>query len=328
MDIREEFLRLKEIPDFESKISEERVKATGDKLEVLQINVGRLCNLACKHCHVEAGPLRTEVMSREVMEACLKVYKEQNFSTIDITGGAPEMNPHFRWFVEEASKISSHVIVRTNLTIMLEEGYGDLPQFYADHKINVVCSLPYYRAKDADRMRGQGSFDGSIKVIKRLNEAGYGINPDLKLDMVYNPGGAFFPPAQDAIEKEYKAKLGAEFGIVFNNLYTITNNPIGRFGSFLIRSGNMKGYMNKLYSAFNGRTLTNMMCRSQLSVAWDGSLYDCDFNQAIGIQISTKESIFDLVGKKYKKRRICFDKHCYACTAGQGSSCGGSTEGE
>lgn len=327
MDVRETFRELVEVPDFEESIEDMSVMETADHMEVMQINVGRLCNLACKHCHVEAGPNRTEVMSKEVMEACLKVYKEQGFSTIDITGGAPEMNPNFRWFVEEAVKVCPHVIVRTNLVIMLEEGYQDLPEFYARNQVELVCSLPYYKAKDADRQRGEGTFDGSIKILKKLNDIGYGKNPALVLNMVYNPGGAFFPPAQAAIEKEYKERLGSEYGIVFNNLFTITNNPIGRFGGFLVRSGNMKSYMKKLYGAFNAQTLPNMMCRTQISVAWDGHVYDCDFNQALGMEIESGETIMDMVGKPYKKRKICFDKHCYACTAGQGSSCGGSTEG-
>lgn len=328
MDVREKFRELTEVPDFEDSIVDRSVMETADSMEVMQINVGRRCNLACKHCHVEAGPNRTEVMSREVMEACLKVYQDQGFSTIDITGGAPEMNPDFRWFVTEAVKICPHVIVRTNLVIMLEEGYQDLPEFYADNKVELVCSLPYYKAKDADRQRGEGTFDSSIEVLKRLNDVGYGKEPQLVLNMVYNPGGAFFPPAQAAIEREYKERLGSDYGIVFNNLFTITNNPIGRFGGFLVRSGNMKGYMKKLYSAFNSVTLPNMMCRTQISVGWDGHVYDCDFNQALGIEIESGETIMDMAGKPYKKRKICFDKHCYACTAGQGSSCGGSTEGE
>lgn len=327
MDMREKFRELTEIPEFESKIEDDAVRMTAEKMDVLQVNVGRLCNLACKHCHVEAGPKRTEVMSRDVMEDCLAAYKMQGFQTIDITGGAPEMNPDFRWFVEEAAKICPHVIVRTNLVIMLEEGYEDLPGFYAANKVEVVCSLPHYKAKNANRQRGDGVFERSIEVLKKLNEAGYAREPELVLNMVYNPGGAFFPPAQDAIEREYKERLERDYGIVFNNLFTITNNPIGRFGGFLDKSGNLGGYMRKLYEAFNAKTLPNMMCRSQVSVGWDGRLYDCDFNQALEMEISTGETIADLAKRPYQPRRICFDKHCYACTAGQGSSCGGSTEG-
>ena len=325
MNMIEKFASLESVPPFASRFTDEAVSYTAS-MDVLQVNVGRLCNLACKHCHVEAGPNRKEVMSREVMEACLKAYRKQGFSTIDITGGAPEMNPDFRWFVEEASKICSHVIVRTNLVIMLEDGYTDLPEFYRDHKVEVFCSLPHYKARTTDRQRGSNVYERSVEVLKKLNNVGYGKDPDLVLNMVYNPAGAFFPPDQTAMEKEYKNALGRDHGIVFNNLFCITNNPIGRFGSFLVSSDNFDGYMNKLYAAFNPATLENMMCRFQVSVGWDGSLYDCDFNQALDMNISTGDTIFDIAEKPYEPRKICFNKHCYACTAGAGSSCGGTTE--
>lgn len=324
MNAREEFKRLTKIPEFESQVEDKALLKT-DKMSVLQINVGRLCNLTCKHCHMEAGPNRTEVMDKDVLMACLKVYMEWGFDTIDITGGAPEMNPNFRWFVKEAVKVCKNVMVRSNLTIMLEDGYEDLPEFYAANKVTIICSLPHYRAKNSNKQRGEGTFEKSIEVLKKLNDFGYGKDPELVLNMVFNPGGAFFPPEQSAMEKEYKEHLGSEYGIVFNNLFTITNNPIGRFGAFLVRSGNMEGYLTKLYDAFNPGALPGMMCRSQLSVGWDGKLYDCDFNQAVDMPVVTGENIKDLPGKPYKKRKICFDKHCYACTAGQGSSCGGST---
>lgn len=324
-DMIKEFRKLESVPPFTSRFVDESVAKTAE-MNVLQVNVGRLCNLACKHCHLDAGPARTEVMSREVMEACLKAYKNWGFSTIDITGGAPEMNPNFRWFADEASKICSHVIVRSNLTIMLEEGYTDLPEFYRDHKIEVVCSLPHYKAKTTDRQRGANVYDRCIEVLKKLNSLGYGSDPELVLNMVYNPTGAFFPPDQTTMENEYKRILGEKYGIVFNNLFTITNNPIGRFGDFLVNSGNFSGYMNKLHASFNPATLENMMCRFQVSVGWDGSLYDCDFNQALDMKISTGDTIFDIAEKPYEPREICFDKHCFACTAGAGSSCGGATE--
>lgn len=313
------------VDSFEGRV-EGPFQYTEGSLDVLQINVGRLCNLACKHCHVEAGPNRTEIMGREVMEACLSVCREQQVKTVDITGGAPEMNPDFQWFVEEVCKICSHVIVRTNLVILLEEGYRHLPKFYADHGIEVVCSLPYYRAKEMDRVRGDGSFDRAIMVLKELNGLGYGREEGLVLNMVYNPAGAFFPPSQNAMEKEYKARLLADYGIVFNQLFTITNNPTGRFFSFLERSGNLESYMQKLYGAFNKETLGGLMCRYQISVGYDGAVYDCDFNQAAELPVSTKETIFDMVGKPYAPRKICFGNHCYGCTAGQGSSCGGAVE--
>lgn len=316
---------LEGLSPFESRV-DEPFQYTEKTLDVLQVNVGRLCNLSCKHCHVEAGPNRTEIMGREVMEACLAVCKEQDVKTIDITGGAPEMNPNFQWFVEEATKICGHVIVRSNLVILEEEGYRHLPQFFKDHGVEVVCSLPYYKAKEMDRVRGDGSFDAAIRVIKTLNGLGYGKEEGLVLNMVYNPAGAFFPPEQAAMEREYKTRLMADYGIVFNQLFTITNNPTGRFYSFLERSGNLNGYMQKLSGAFNGGTLGGLMCRFQLSVGYDGSLYDCDFNQAAELPVSTGETIFDLVGKPYAQRKICFGNHCYGCTAGQGSSCGGAVE--
>lgn len=325
----EEMIRLAEttsVPAFENCIQDESLMETLDSLEVLQINVGRLCNLACKHCHVEAGPKRTEIMSRKVMEDCIKVCKNWGFATVDITGGAPEMNPDFEWFVEEMAKVCDHVIVRSNLVILLEEKYAHLPQFYADHKVEIVASLPYYRAKETDRQRGEGTFDGVIQMLQNLNALGYGRNPELVLNLVYNPNGAFFPPEQSAMETEYKQRLMNDHGIVFNHLFTITNNPTGRFAAFLKRSGNLEGYLQKLYGAFNAATLPTMMCRNQLSVGWDGRLYDCDFNQAAQLPVLSGEMISDLTDKAYEKRRICFGKHCYGCTAGQGSSCGGATE--
>ncbi|HIW84431.1 MAG TPA: arsenosugar biosynthesis radical SAM protein ArsS [Candidatus Dorea gallistercoris] len=322
----EDVKRQENIPDFESRIKDEKILYTQDHLDVMQINVGRLCNLACRHCHVEAGPERTEVMSRKVMEACLQVCLEQKIPTIDITGGAPEMNQDFEWLVEEACKVCGHVIVRTNLVILQEEKYRDLPKFYADHKVEIVCSLPYYRAKEMDRIRGEGTFAQAIQVIQELNRFGYGRDTDLILNMVYNPAGAFFPPPQGAMEQEYKARLWKDYGIVFNNLFTITNNPMGRFEAFLKRSGNLESYMKKLSDAFNEKTLQGLMCRFQISVGWDGRLYDCDFNQAADLPVSGEETIFDLTGKSFRTRRICFGNHCYGCTAGQGSSCGGATE--
>lgn len=325
----EEMTRLAEttsVPAFETCIQDEAVKETLDSLEVLQINVGRLCNLACKHCHVEAGPRRTEIMSRKVMEDCITVCRSWGFTTVDITGGAPEMNPDFEWFVEEISKVCGHVIVRSNLVILLEEKYAHLPQFYADHKVEIVASLPYYRAKETDRQRGEGTFDGVIQMLQKLNALGYGRDPELVLNLVYNPNGAFFPPEQSAMEAEYKQRLMNDYGIVFDHLFTITNNPTGRFAAFLKRSGNLEGYLQKLYGAFNAATLPTMMCRNQLSVGWDGRLYDCDFNQAAQLPVLSGETISDLTDKAYEKRRICFGKHCYGCTAGQGSSCGGATE--
>lgn len=323
-----ETYELKYIPEFISKIEDEELKMTLPSLDVMQVNLGTLCNLACQHCHVEAGPYSREIMSKEALEACLKVYEDNNFKTLDITGGAPEMNPSFQWFLEEASKVSSHIIVRSNLVILLEEGYKHLLEIYAKYKVEIVASLPCYSAENTNKQRGDNVFERSIEALKTLNDLGYGKNSELILNLVYNPVGAFLPPNQDALELEYKKKLYDQFGVVFNNLLAIANNPVGRFHNFLEASGNLEEYMDLLHGSFNSTTLANMMCRNQLSIAWDGRIYDCDFNQAADLpangQLST---IFNLVDKKITKRKIEFGNHCYACTAGQGSSCGGAVGG-
>ena len=317
-DIIKDFHELTEIPVFQEMVPDKKYMDTEEHLDVLQMNIGRKCNLLCKHCHVNAGPARTEEMSKEVMDACLTFAKEQNIATIDITGGAPEMNPHLEYLIEESSRICNHVIIRTNLVILLEEEYEQLMEVYAKNKVEIVCSLPYYRAAEMDKVRG--SFDKAIEVIKHLNAIGYGRNPELVLNMVYNPAGAFFPPDQEAMEKEYKQKLSQDFGIEFNSLFTLYNNPMGRFGAFLQRSGNLKRYMKKLFDAFNADTVGALMCRTQISVDYDGQLYDCDFNLAAGIPVVGNQKIFDVTGKPYQVRKIRMDKHCYACTAGAGSS--------
>lgn len=319
-DIIKDFHELTEIPVFQEMVPDKKYMDTEEHLDVLQMNIGRKCNLFCKHCHVNAGPARTEEMSKEVMDACLTFAKEQNIATIDITGGAPEMNPHLEYLIEESSRICNHVIIRTNLVILLEEEYEQLMEVYAKNKVEIVCSLPYYRAAEMDKVRGEGSFDKAIEVIKHLNAIGYGRNPELVLNMVYNPAGAFFPPDQEAMEKEYKQKLSQDLGIEFNSLFTLYNNPMGRFGAFLQRSGNLKRYMKKLFDAFNADTVGALMCRTQISVDYDGQLYDCDFNLAAGIPVVGNQKIFDVTGKPYQVRKIRMDKHCYACTAGAGSS--------
>ena len=319
-DIIKDFHELTEIPVFQEMVPDKKYMDTEEHLDVLQMNIGRKCNLLCKHCHVNAGPARTEEMSKEVMDACLTFAKEQNIATIDITGGAPEMNPHLEYLIEESSRICNHVIIRTNLVILLEEEYEQLMEVYTKNKVEIVCSLPYYRAAEMDKVRGEGSFDKAIEVIKHLNAIGYGRNPELVLNMVYNPAGAFFPPDQEAMEKEYKQKLSQDLGIEFNSLFTLYNNPMGRFGAFLQRSGNLKRYMKKLFDAFNADTVGALMCRTQISVDYDGQLYDCDFNLAAGIPVVGNQKIFDVTGKPYQVRKIRMDKHCYACTAGAGSS--------
>lgn len=315
------------IPSFESKIPNEEWAYTYNNVSTIQMNVGRLCNLSCKHCHVSCGPDRKEIMPREVAAGCLRAAMSRNVSTLDVTGGAPEMNPSFRWLLENAAQTGVRtIIVRTNLVILDEEGFRDLPEIYAKYGVEVVCSLPYYTKRDNDRQRGSGVFDKSVMLLRRLNELGYGRNEKLRLNLVYNPGGAFLPPSQSALERDYKTKLMEEHGIIFNNLYTITNNPIGRFRKFLDRNGNFNKYMERLYNSFNPDTVEKIMCRDQISVDWRGHVYDCDFNQAVGLRAEGAGTIDEWGAAKSIKRRIRFGNHCYACTAGSGSSCGGATK--
>lgn len=322
----EELSKRVDIPEFNDSVQNKEYLKTREKPSTLQVNVGRLCNLRCKHCHVEAGPDRNEIMNRETMQACLDIFKKYGFKTMDITGGAPEMNPDIIWFIEESAKIAEKVIVRSNLVILLTEKYRHMSEVFKENKVTVVCSLPFYTKKNADIQRGNGVFDKSIKALKILNSLGYGTNPELELDIVFNPAGAYLPPNQQDMTKLYKERLYSKFGIVFNNLFTITNNPLGRFSDFLDESGNLEEYMNTLYFSFNPDTVENMMCRDQVSVSWDGGLYDCDFNQAAGIKAEGINNIFDLKKQDLKVRNIKTGKHCYACTAGAGSSCGGATE--
>lgn len=313
------------IPRFITRIDNEEFCITKDDLKTMQINVGNLCNLACKHCHVEAGPHGKNIMDLDTIKDCLEVFSQNKFSALDITGGAPEMNPSFEYLVESGRKLAEKVIVRTNLVILSEEKYSHLPEFYRDNKVEVVCSLPYFTKNDTDRQRGKDVFDKSIEILQRLNKLGYGSDPDLVLNLVYNPGGAFLPPSQNELTSEYKTRLFKRHGIVFNKLFTITNNPVGRFGDFLKSSENLEQYMKKLSGSFNKSTVEGMMCRDQLSIAWNGELYDCDFNQTIKLKANGEDHIGNLKGRQGLKRQICFGNHCYACTAGSGSSCTGTT---
>jgi radical SAM/Cys-rich protein len=306
-------------------------KLTGDqmlaaKIDTLQVNVGKLCNQACKHCHVDASPIRTEIMGRNVIDACLKVLRDFQIPTLDITGGAPEMIPDFRLFAKEARKSNAKVIVRHNLTVMFEEGQTDLPEFFAENEVEVVCSLPYFLQTQTDAQRGKGVFDKSIEGLKRLNSVGYATDKKLDLNLVYNPVGAFLPPAQTAIEADFRRELGERYGIAFNNLLTITNMPIARYLDWLRRSGNEAGYMRKLVNAFNPATVENLMCRNMISVEWTGKLYDCDFNQMLEIPVDSRapQTIFDFDAERLETRRIVTANHCFGCTAGSGSSCGGA----
>lgn len=319
-----------EVPSFVEKMDSEGLtplKPTG--VEIFQINLGRMCNQTCHHCHVDAGPDRREIMSRETLETCLELIKEHRFPVIDLTGGAPEMNPHFFWFVEEARKLGSHIMVRCNLTIILaNEKYKKLPQFFKDHAVEVISSMPHYSKSMTDRQRGGGVFDKSIQALKMLNEVGYGQpGSDLKLNLVYNPSGAFLPGDQKGLELEFKKKLRQDFGIEFNHLFCITNMPISRYLEYLIRTENYQGYMEKLVSSFNPQAAAGVMCRNTLSIDWQGYIYDCDFNQMLDLKVETQDcqhiSDFDL--QKLNQRNIVLDQHCYGCTAGSGSSCGGET---
>ena len=309
---------------FQEKLG--RVELRSFAVETLQVNVGKLCNQACKHCHVDASPTRTEIMQRDVIDACLAVLEKYKIPTLDITGGAPELIPDFRYFVTEARKIGTKVIVRHNLTVMFEKGQDDLPKFFADNEVELIASLPYFMQQQTDAQRGAGVFDRSIEALKRLNGVGYGTSDNLVLDLVYNPVGAFLPPGQSAIEADFKRELSNRYDIVFNNLFTITNMPIARFLDWLRRSGNLESYMHKLINAFNPSTVSGLMCRSMVSVDWTGRLFDCDFNQMLELPIQSDlpQTIFDFDMESMENRRITTANHCFGCTAGAGSSCGGA----
>jgi radical SAM/Cys-rich protein len=316
------------IPPFPEKMRSaglDPLCATG--ITVFQINVGKLCNQTCHHCHVDAGPDRREIMTRETVERCLAVLAQTDIPTVDITGGAPELNPSFRWLVREATQLGRHVIDRCNLTVILLAGQADLAEFLARHRVEVTASLPYYRAAQTDAQRGEGVFEKSIAALQRLNDLGYGREgTGLTLNLVYNPVGAYLPPKQAAIEAQFKRELQRHHGVVFNHLYTITNMPISRFLDFLLASGNYEGYMARLANAFNPSAAAGVMCRTTISVGWDGTLYDCDFNQMLDLPIGYGQPrhIRDFDPRQLQNRRIVTCNHCYGCTAGAGSSCGGS----
>jgi len=301
------------------------LKPTG--IDIFQVNVGKMCNQVCKHCHVDAGPDRKEIMTKETMQQCIDVLKTTDIKTVDLTGGAPEMNPNFRWFVEEISALGKQIIVRCNLTIILaNKKYHDLPQFFKKHNIEVVSSLPYFSASKTDSQRGDGVFEQSIKALQMLNEVGYGIeNSGLMLNLVYNPSGAFLPSSQNELEAEFKRQLKRKFNIDFNSLFAITNLPISRFLDYLIESKNYNDYMEKLVNAFNPMAAEGVMCRNTISIGWDGYLYDCDFNQMLDLKLTNgaPNHIKDFNTDALTNRDIILNQHCYGCTAGAGSSCGG-----
>lgn len=300
------------------------LKATN--LDVFQINVGKMCNQVCKHCHVDAGPDRKEIMTKETLQTCIDLIKKHKFKTVDITGGAPEMNPNFKWFIEEISNEDLTIIDRCNLTIInANKKYNDLPLFFKKHKIEIVSSLPYFSARKTDSQRGDGVFESSIKALKMLNDVGYGIEgTGLVLNLVYNPSGAFLPAEQKSLEADFKKQLKRKYDINFNELFAITNLPISRFLDYLLESDNYASYMETLVNAFNPEAAHNVMCRNTISIGWDGYIYDCDFNQMLDLKVNTKgQHISEFDFDALLNRNIIFNQHCYGCTAGSGSSCGG-----
>ena len=312
----------------------ERLQLNGQSLrrravEVLQVNMGRYCNLACIHCHVESGPTRTEMMSRETVDAVLRFLTGTEIPTLDITGGAPELHSDFDYLVESARNMNRHVMDRCNLTVIFEPGKDYLPEFFKRNEVELVCSLPCYSEENVDKQRGKGTFDSSIRALQRLNEIGYGQpDSDLVLNLVYNPVGPHLPPAQEKLDQDYKRILGEQFGIVFNHLYCLSNMPITRYATHLRLRGEYDRYVELLESNFNAATLDQVMCRTLISIGWDGSVYDCDFNQMLDLPIIGGDgkalNIASLSLDQAVNRAIIVGDHCYACTAGSGSSCGGA----
>ena len=299
------------------------------RLETLQVNVGYRCNQSCVHCHVNAGPHRTEEMGREVVEAVLAFLRNSAARRLDITGGAPELNPHFRHLVVEARRLGVHVMDRCNLTILGERGHEDLADFLAAQRVEVIASLPCYLEDNVDRQRGKGVFGASIEGLRRLNALGYArADSGLELSLVYNPQGPALPPAQAPLEDAYRAHLRANYGVEFTRLYTLANMPIARFGSTLISKGQFNAYMRLLRESHRDENLAHVMCRTLLSVDWQGYVYDCDFNQMLGLPLAAagrpRTRLADLVGRDLAGRPIAVAEHCFGCTAGQGSSCGGA----
>jgi len=298
-------------------------------IDVLQVNMGKYCNLACTHCHVESGPNRTELMSRETVDAVLRFLGRTNIPTVDITGGAPELNPTFDYLVESTVGLGRHVMDRCNLTVIFEPGKDYLPQFFKRHRVELVCSLPCYSEENVDRQRGKGTFELSIRALQIFNELGYGQSESgLVLNLVYNPVGPHLPPPQDQLEQDYKRILKEKFGIIFDRLYCLSNMPITRYATHLKLRGEYEQYMELLESSFNASTLDQVMCRNLISVGWEGTIYDCDFNQMLDLPIRGADgkalNISTLSVDQVQHLPVMVGDHCYACTAGSGSSCGGA----
>lgn len=316
---------------FAEKLTEHALPLRHTKTEVLQINVGKLCNLTCIHCHVNAGPKRKEIMTRATVDRLIDWLAKTDIPTVDLTGGAPEMIPDFKYLVERLKLLTPprHIIDRCNLTILLEPGYADFAQFLARHNIEIIASMPCYSAENVNAQRGNGVFDASIKALQLLNSLGYGLQPDLPLHLVYNPNGAFLPGPQEELEADYKRELKEHFGIVFNKLYTITNLPIARFASYLKNNNLLGDYMALLNDAFNPATVDGLMCRNTINVSWQGEVFDCDFNQMLKMQWSHNGGsdglhLWDVDPATVENRDILTGDHCFGCTAGAGSSCGGA----
>ena len=313
--------------DFEKRIAKiNREGLHSVNIETLQVNLGLLCNQQCAHCHLEASPQRDEIMGWPVMEMVLKAAKSARCQLVDLTGGAPELNAHFRRFVAALRQEGIPVQVRTNLTVLLEPYMDGMAEFFAKHRVRLVASMPCYLEENVRAQRGPGTYEKSVAAIKILNASGYGSNPELPLNLVYNPGGPFLPPAQSALEEDYRRELGQRFGIVFSHLLTITNMPLGRFRNELDRQGQRETYLRLLRDSFNLQTVSGLMCRNQLSVGWDGTLYDCDFNVALGLPVNhgAPDHIKNFKPEDLIMRRIVTGDHCFGCTAGSGSSCGGA----
>ena len=328
-DRQRDVLRETGVPTFDEVLARHGGEPLAvSEVRVLQVNVGKLCNQTCAHCHVDAGPDRRESMSEATAAMVVELLRRHPIPTLDITGGAPELNPNFRELVAEATRLGRKVIDRCNLTVLLLPSQADLVDFLATHRVEVVASLPAPRRAGTDAQRGEGIFEKSVEALRRLNAAGYGTDPGRVLNLVHNPVGAFLPGNQASLERDYKRELKDRHGVVFDRLFTITNMPIGRFLEFLERSGNLERYMDLLVQSFNPGAAEGVMCRTHLSVGWDGALYDCDFNQMLAMPIDhgAPRTIAGLLARGDLSRRVVTDRHCLGCTAGAGSSCGGALE--
>jgi radical SAM/Cys-rich protein len=311
---------------FEAAIADAGLAMTRGAPRVLQLNLGRVCDLACHHCHVSAGPGRPETMSRAVADRCLEWIRRWRPPIVDLTGGAPELCAEFRRLASGASRAGCEVLVRTNLTVLFEPGQEDLAGFFRDHRVHVIASMPCYLPENVDAQRGPGVFEKSIRGLRLLNSVGYGRDPALPLDLLYNPGGAALPPEQSALEKDYRRVLGERDGIVFDRLLTLANQPIGRFGSWLQGAGEAERYRELLTESFNPDTVSRLMCRDTINVGWRGDLFDCDFNQMLDLPMGDvpRRYLWDLDPSDLPGKPIATGEHCYGCTAGRGSSCGGA----